>query len=280
MGVGWSTSLSSAAALSLQFASPPRPQVSLGQGSWVQQVRLEGPVGLPSPGWPRGPWAGGRVSSTDLEEVPGVTSTRCPAVSSRVYQHLLLPARHTSDLAEGHRGAQTPTGCPGRQPRWPALTSALCKSRRVGVHLPTYPACHELPIGELGPQDQMWPLPSGGSPILRVGQRRLSRLCGQLISVLISLALGRGWALDGPPGSPGLRLLWATLSGLAVSRSRGSCPHSILPPAVSPSTMPLCCPQVAWSLLNLQEAGGISPDSQPLIYVLLWGVFSLKTGWI
>lgn len=44
------------------------------------------------------------VPWVDLEEVPGVTSTRCPAVSSRVYQHLLLPACHTSDLAEGHRG--------------------------------------------------------------------------------------------------------------------------------------------------------------------------------
>lgn len=86
------------------------------------------------------------------------------------------------------------------------------------------------------------------------------------------------WPIDFCPHQPGpgegLGPRWATWVprpqgslgspvGVVGVQARGSCPRSVLPPAVSPRAMPLCCPQVARSLLNLQEAGGISPDSQP-----------------
>lgn len=72
---------------------------------------------------------------------------------------------------------------------------------------------------------------------------------------------------------PGAGAGW---SGAALSGSRrGSCPSQSPASAVSPRALLSACPQVTWSLLNLQEACGTSPEPRALIYVLpLWGVFS------
>lgn len=110
------------------------------------------------------------------------------------------------------------------------------------------------PCWELGPQGQMWALPSGDL-ILEVVREKRSQPCGQLISVLISQTPQKGWAQDGPPGS--LRLGWGW--------SLGSRPSQSLPPATSPSPRAAlsACKQVSWSLLNLQEACGTSQNPVP-----------------
>lgn len=116
---------------------------------------------------------------------------------------------------------------------------------------------------ELGPRDQMWALPPG-APALGVGQERRSRPCGQLISVLISQAPGKGWAHDGPPGSRA----WG-VSGAALSGSR-------LGAAARPRALLSACPRVAWSLSTSQACGGAPDPCGPDLCAAAMGYFLYK----
>lgn len=92
-----------------------------------------------------------------------------------LYQHLLYPLAPLTwprGMGWGPRhGLAAQDHSPGGLPLTGALRSnPPCMSKRVGIHLPEYPARREFPIRELGPQDQMWPLPSGG-PCLEGGDR-------------------------------------------------------------------------------------------------------------
>lgn len=144
---------------------------------------------------------------------------------------------------------------------------SISKCAQVGIH-PSPHQADRVPGPELGsgdPEDQMWPLPPG-APVLGVGQKSHGCPCGQSISVLISRVPGRGWVQDGPPGSQGL-------GGPLGQPVRADCvwPNG-QSPAQALSLTPPCFSQgpsagpshlVAPWLLNLQEACGISLDSQP-----------------
>lgn len=158
----------------------------------------------------------------------GVTIYQAPSCEQQccinAFSTPLGPLTWPSGMGWGPRhGLAAQDHSPGGLPLTGALHSnPPCMSKRVAIHLPEYPACVSSQSGNWAPRTRCGPCPLG-APVSRVGQRRPSRPCGQLISVLISPALGRGSAQDGPPGSPGLRVLWAAPSGLSVCRPRGSC---------------------------------------------------------
>ena len=181
----------------------------------------------------------------------GLLPTRCQAVWMLCHWHLLQPhLRVRLIFLPPGRGC---AGCP-------SLTGALLpqptsQGRQAGIPPPTVQRVwsdHCVPglRWGLGPWDQMWALPFGG-PHLGVGQKRQSRPGGQSISVLISQALGKGWAQNGPPGSLGLG---GALGHSCQGPGRGQ------PPLAEPSR---AGPQVAWSLLPVLTACGASPEPPP-----------------
>lgn len=238
-------------------ACPPHPCLHAGPSSQA------GPTWVPA-GRIQRRWPGGRPSRARL----------CVRLRR---QHRLSP--HVGEMQPPHcRGALQARVGTGHPPMTSAASPVLPQAQagrpppaRSLCCVPT--ACQAL-SWELQPQDQMWALPPGTPSWVWTGEAVMAlwpiNFCPH--QPCPGEGLGPRWATWVPGPREGAGWSGAALSG---SWPGAAVPRRVPPPAASPRALLSACPQVTWSLFNVQEAYGPSPEPRALIYVLLLGsIFS------